>query len=296
MDIDPFVLAPLLVLLYGLSELVWLVARKKAPFKRDFLQPLKNLGLIAVAATVLARVLPTAGWAIFASQLAPFQLSLEWYVWPLALIIYEFWYWVQHFAAHKVRLLWCIHAPHHAPPTINMLVGTNHHFLEGLVYFPFFLGFMPALCGIPMEIVVLISLTDQIYGSFLHISADTVKKGRYGVLENFLQTPSYHRAHHAKNLLYIDTNYNSITLFWDIVLGTRQRLEDKEPVEYGITRPLNPESLIDVQFGEFSSLWRDVKAAPGLSNKLAYLFMAPGWSHTGDDQRISQKKQALLQQ
>jgi hypothetical protein len=40
-------------------------------------------------------------------------------------------------------------------------------------------------------------------------------------------------------------------------------------------------SFFDVYFGEFKSLYKDVKNAPGLKNKVLYLIMPPGWSHTG---------------
>ena len=195
-----------------------------------------------------------AALAIIASELSSFTLGNAWYVWLVALLIYEFWYWVQHFLAHKVRLLWCIHSPHHAPDTINMV--------------------------------------DIIWGSMLHASPGVISK-KYGFLERFLQTPSYHRAHHAKNPLYIDTNYNSITLFWDWALGTLQPLRDEVPIQYGITRDVNVESWSDVQFGEMAELWQDVKRAPGLKNKLAYLLMPPSWSQTGEHKMASTMKQVL---
>ena len=91
----------------------------------------------------------------------------------------------------------------------------------------------------------------------------------------------------------MDTNYNSITLFWDWLLGTRQPLLDSEPVQFGITREPRPDSYWDVHFGEFRALWQDVKRAPGLLNKLAYLFMPPGWSHTGDGATVAARKQGL---
>ena len=85
----------------------------------------------------------------------------------------------------------------------------------------------------------------------------------------------------------MDTNYNSITLFWDWVMGTLQPLRDDEPAEYGITRPVDSESWLEVQFGEFRALWRDIQSAPGFTNKLAYLVMPPGWSHTGEHKTVS---------
>lgn len=285
-----------LMFLYGIVELLWLsVFRKKGgkpqvSFRHDYSMAGKNL-FIVLGMGVLLPIFSVVGMAAIGHEVAPFSLGGDWYIWPLALLIYEFWYWVQHFLAHKVRLLWCVHSPHHAPDTINMVVGYNHHMLE-VPYMGLFLGFMPVVSGVPLEMVIVIGAIDIVYGSLLHISPRVVRK-RYGPLEYFLQTPSYHRAHHARNPRYMDTNYNSMTLFWDWALGTLQPLRNEEPVVYGITRDVDVESWRDVQFGEMRLLWRDVKAAPGLKNKLGYLLMPPGWSHTGKHQMASTQKQAL---
>jgi hypothetical protein len=45
---------------------------------------------------------------------------------------------------------------------------------------------------------------------------------------------------------------------------------------------MKPNSFLDSYFGEFSCLIKDVAKAPGLKNKFLYIFMPPGWSHTGE--------------
>jgi sterol desaturase/sphingolipid hydroxylase (fatty acid hydroxylase superfamily) len=280
-----------LMLAYGIFEVLWLtVFSKQVSFRHDFSQVLRNASCVFLL-SALVPVVSTGFMALAGQTLAPFSLGHDWYVWIIGLLIYEFWYWLQHFLAHKVRLFWCLHSPHHAPDTINMAVGYNHHLLE-VPYMSFWLGFMPALCGLPVEIIITINIIDSVWGSMLHISP-RVMKGRYGPLEYVMQTPSYHRVHHARNPRYMDTNYNSITLFWDWVMGTLQPLQDSEPVDYGITRDVNVESWRDVQLGEIALLWRDIRATPGLRNKLGYLLMPPGWSHTGDHKMASTQKQAL---
>lgn len=275
-----------LLLAYGLLEMLWVtVIRKRVAFRHDYTQLIKNSVVANVFGALTLPILGRGVLALWGASLTPISLGDAWYVWLLALLIFEFWYWVLHYLAHKVRLLWCIHAPHHAPDTMNIWVGFNHHFLEG-PYMAFFLGFMPAVCGVPPEMILIITVIDIVWGNFLHISPHIVNK-RYGVLEYFLQTPSYHRVHHGQNSRYMDTNYTSITLFWDWALGTLQPLRDEEPVEYGITRDVDTESWWDVQFGEFYLLRRDVAAAPGIKNKLGYLLMPPGWSHTGDHKMAS---------
>jgi len=278
-------------ILISLAEMYYLtVHSKKESFVHAYGQPLKNAIFVGLV-TFFLPITSTVAFAVLGSKLAPLSLGSSWYVWPIGLLIFEFWYWVQHFLGHRVRLLWCMHSPHHAPDTLTSLIGLGRQIIE-LPYLGFFLGFMTALMGVPVEVIFVISIVDAIWGKFLHISPKLVP-GRYGPLEYFMQTPSYHRGHHAKNLLYMDTNYTSITLFWDWLFGTLQPLRDSEEVEYGITREVDPESWLDVQFGEFAELWGDLKKAPGVKNKLLYLLMPPGWSHTGDHKTVAvQRRQS----
>ena len=125
---------------------------------------------------------------------------------------------------------------------MNMFVGCNHSFLESIFYMPLTLGLLPALLGVHPIVIAVVSVVDAVWGNLLHIS-DGVVTRRYGVIERVLQTPSYHRVHHGRNVRYMDTNYNSITLLWDWMLGTLQPLDDGEPVVYGITREVDTSSF-----------------------------------------------------
>ena len=233
-------------------------------------------GMAPVIAVIFGAV--SVGIAAYAgSRLAPFEVGTAWYGWVYGFFVYEFFYWVQHWLAHKVRLLWCIHSPHHAPGGIHMAIGANHHFVEALLYFPLFFGFVPALFGVSPVILIAVNALDGLWGSFLHISDRFVTRGRYGPLGRFLQTPSHHRVHHAKNARYIDRNYNSITLFWDWALGTLEPLSDEEPVSYGITRAVDDGSFWDVHFGECVALARDIRGAKSAREAWGYALRPPGW-------------------
>jgi sterol desaturase/sphingolipid hydroxylase (fatty acid hydroxylase superfamily) len=252
-----------------------------------------SIVLASVGVGFLWRTLSVGMFATLGASVSPIRGELGWPWWIYGWIVYEFWYWVQHWAAHKVRLLWCMHSPHHAPGSIHMLVGTNHHMLESVLYMPFFAGFVTALFGVHPVICVALNVVDAIWGSFLHLSSEIVPNGRYGVLERFLQTPSYHRVHHAKNVRYMDTNYNSITLLWDWLLGTLQPLRDDEPVRYGITRESDTGSFWDLHFGEFRLLWRDLVAARSWVERLGYLVMPPGWAPAGGGKTVALAKRGL---
>ena len=283
------------LIIYGIIEMIYLVWYRKYEKRAEYKQTTTNFVFVIVLNLVVSAlfgVVSTATLSLLGYKLSVVQMGLQWYWWIIGLIIYEFWYWIQHWLAHKVRLLWCLHSPHHAPESMNMFVGFNHSFLETMFYMPLFLGFMPAICGVNPLVILCVVVVDVSWGNLLHIN-DSIVTGRYGILEKFLQTPSYHRVHHAQNVRYMDTNYNSITLFWDWVLKTLQPFDDNEPVRYGITREVKTTSFWDVQFGEFAALFKDVAKAPGVMNKVKYLVMPPGWSHTGEHRTAKNLKLAL---
>ena len=257
------------------------------------------LGFLSIASTtiLLTRFWGPVGVALMATLgagLSPVDsFGLGPVGWIYGLFVYEFWYWVQHWAAHKVRLLWCIHSPHHAPESLHMLIGTNHNPIESVFYMTFFAGFMTAIVGVDPIVCIGLNFVDSIWGSLLHISDDLVPRGRYGPLERFLQTPSHHRVHHAKNVRYLDRNYCSMTLFWDWLLGTLEPLRDEEAPRYGITREVDTGDFWDVQFREFALLRDDVRRARGWRDKIGYLLRPPGWRPGDASQTAAGRQRAL---
>lgn len=135
---------------------------------------------------------------------------------------------------------------------------------------------------------------DGIWGTFIHAGEHILRDGRLGRLNRWILTPSHHRVHHARNPLYIDTNFCNLLNVWDRAFGTLQDEEPATPPEYGVTRVINVGSFWDFYFGELVLLGRDVARAPGLRNKLAYMVMPPGWSHTGAHQTASMIRAAHL--
>ncbi|NDU79215.1 sterol desaturase family protein, partial [Actinomadura sp. DSM 109109] len=101
--------------------------------------------------------------------------------------------------------------------------------------------------------------------------------------------------HHARNPLYMDTNFCNLLNIWDRVFKTYQDEKTSEEIEYGITRPVNTRSFLDMYFGEFYCLFKDIAKAPGLKNKFLYIWMPPGWSHTGEHKtaRVVKREHAL---
>ena len=81
---------------------------------------------------------------------------------------------------------------------------------------------------------------------------------------------------------------------WDRIFGTYQEENPDLDIDYGITRPINSGNFIHVYFGEIIHLTRDVINAPGILNKLRYVFYPPGWSHESGYQTAKMIRESYL--
>ena len=206
------------------------------------------------------------------------ETSMTWYWFLYGYVVWEFAHFIYHFLAHKVRLFWCLHATHHSPEEMNLSVTHAHFFLEA-PYADFIRTSICILLGVEPILLFTIMFIDGTYGAFIHVGENLIKDARFGFLNKFILTPSHHRVHHARNPLYLDTNYCNLLNLWDRIFGTYQEEDPNLEIDYGITRPINSGNFIEVYFGEIIHLGKDVINAPGLLNKLKYIFYPPGWSH-----------------
>jgi sterol desaturase/sphingolipid hydroxylase (fatty acid hydroxylase superfamily) len=228
-------------------------------------------------------------------KFAILETGFTWYWLIYGYLVWELAHFVYHYLAHKVRLLWCLHSTHHAPESMNLSVSFAHFFLEG----PYADVIRTSICillGVNPPLLFFIMFIDGTWGAFIHAGENLLKDGRLGFLNNIILTPSHHRVHHARNPLYMDTNFCNLLNIWDKIFGTLQHEKHEEVPEYGITREMNPGSFPDVYFGEIVALWKDMRHAPGIRNKLAYLFMPPGWSHSGNHKTARVVRDAYLKE
>jgi sterol desaturase/sphingolipid hydroxylase (fatty acid hydroxylase superfamily) len=226
---------------------------------------------------------------------APFQVGISVPGLIYGYLVWEFAHFVYHYLAHKVRLLWCLHSTHHAPVAMNLSVNYAHLFLEA-PYADLVRTSICVLAGVEPPLLLLMMFIDGLWGQFIHLGEHALKDGRLGFLHRIILTPAHHRVHHARNVVYMDTNFCNLLNVWDRVFRTYQPQRDDVTIEYGITRPMKPGSFLDAYVGEFHALARDVVKAPGLKNKLLYLLMPPGWSHDGEHKTAEASKRAWLAQ
>ncbi|MCM4163319.1 MULTISPECIES: sterol desaturase family protein [unclassified Arenibacter] len=270
-------LIPLLLVLEFILGMVYKKPNTKV-YKVNFLIYVFNRFIgrfIAIAMVTLI-----IGWL---QPYALFQTKMTWYWFIYGYIVWEFAHFLYHYWGHKVRLFWCLHSTHHAPEQMNLSVTHAHFFLEA----PYADTIRTTVCillGVEPVLLFLIMFIDGTYGAFIHVGENLMKDGRMGFLNKIILTPSHHRVHHARNPLYMDTNFCNLLNIWDKVFGTYQDEKHDIQIEYGITRKMDSGNFFDVYLGEFVALFKDVAKAPGLKNKLLYIIMPPGWSHTGEHQ------------
>ena len=224
---------------------------------------------------------------------APFQTTLTWYWFIYAYIVWEFGHFIYHYLGHKVRLFWCLHSTHHTPENMNLSVTYAHFFLEA----PYADTIRTTVCillGVQPELLFIIMFIDGTYGAFIHVGENMVKDARFGVLNKIMLTPSHHRVHHARNPLYVDTNFCNLLNIWDRVFGTYQEQNMDVEVDYGINRKMDSGNFFDVYFGEFVALGKDVFKAPTLADKFLYLVMPPGWHHSGNHRTATMVRENYL--
>ena len=199
----------------------------------------------------------------------------------LALISQDCLYYWKHRAAHRVRWLWTAHVVHHSSQFYNLSTALrqpwNNHF-TGFVLLStplVFLGVHPLLLGF-------VGALNLLYQYWIHTEAID-KMPRW--FEAVFNTPSHHRVHHASNIRYLDCNHGGVFILWDRIFGTFSEEKAFEKPIYGLTENIDSLHPIYVATHEYQAIWRDVGKTNKWSEKLKYIFWAPGWSHDGADKR-----------
>ena len=165
--------------------------------------------------------------------------------WPLIaqlflmLLIAEFGrYWI-HFAAHKVPLLWRLHAVHHSPNRLYFLNAGRFHPIEKILFqLPEVVPFI--LLGANIETISLYFVFNSVHGLFQHSNI----KVRLGPLNYIFSMTELHRWHHSKRIEESDRNFGNNLIVWDIVFGSFYKPKDQEVGDIGLINSEYPKSYI----------------------------------------------------
>lgn len=216
----------------------------------------------------------------FIFQFAIFpDLSNYWWSWIILFFLDDFIFYWHHRLSHEVRILWAAHVNHHSSEYYNLGTALRQSWTEQIYKFIFW-AWLPLIGFSPIMILTIIAI-NIIYQFFPH--TEYIKKLPRAI-EFIFNTPSHHRVHHASNIRYLDRNHAGVLIIWDRIFGSFQEENDAEKPVYGITSNIKTYNPVRIAFHEFVDIFKDVVRAPGLLNKLKYVFMPPGWSHNGPNQ------------
>ncbi len=238
-----------------------------------------------VADLIMAVIIPFVVMQLVYDHLRLFTLPEDtWWSWLLAFLLHDLLYYLDHRIAHRSGLFWAFHQVHHSSEEYNLTVAARGFVLDGTSLIkPAYL--LAPLLGVSMFQFAVVVIFTNIYGIFVHTR--TVRKIK--ILEYLFCTPSNHRVHHGTEPKYLDKNYGQVLIIWDRMFGSYK--EEEEEPRYGLVKPIGTLNPLKIHFTGIIWLWRQIKSAEKFSDQLKYLYMPPGWSHTGQHQRSEDLKQ-----
>lgn len=194
-----------------------------------------------------------------------------------AFFVQEFFYWVYHWAAHKVRWFWAQHVSHHTGEVMNLSTAARQSVLNHVVGIWIF-HVPPVLLGFTPDLILGLLGANLAYQWFVH--TESVPR-LHPWIEWVFNTPSNHRVHHGRNARYIDKNYGGVIMLFDHLFGTYE--PETERVVYGIPRQIKSHRFWVLNLHEFVDMWRDVFAPGPWKLRLQHFWRAPGWERPGHE-------------
>ena len=203
-------------------------------------------------------------------RFAIFNIGYQWWAWVLIVFADDLSYYVFHRTSHECRLFWASHVIHHSSQRYNLGTALRQTWTGSFMSFIFWLwlpllGFQPAM-------VMTMQAISLLYQFWIH--TEVIRS--LGPLEVVMNTPSHHRVHHATNARYLDRNHAGIFIIWDRLFGTFEPEDGNDKPVYGLTTNINSYNPFRIAFHEWLDIWRDVREAPTLREKLATIFGRPG--------------------
>jgi len=191
--------------------------------------------------------------------------------WIFAFVLYDFCYYWQHRFGHTVGLFWASHVVHHQSEEFNLTTALRQ---PGTGAFTNWVFYVPmALAGVPLPVFLLVGVAQLFYQFWPH----TRHIGRLGILDRWIQTPSNHRVHHAKNHIYLDKLYVGVFLLWDHWFGSfQEELDDEAPI-YGIRGQLKSWNPVWANLHYYWAMAHDCWHARSWRDKLRVWIAPPGW-------------------
>ncbi len=242
------------------------------PWKNCGTSALVGIGHIITQTAAQGILIGVIAQGVYDNRIFTIPASFEnWHSLIPLFFLTELAFYCEHLCAHKIRFLWASHSVHHSTECMNVAAAFRLAWtpvLSGIVFF-----YLPIIwIGYEPKVVFDMVTASLAYQFFLH--TELVK--RIGWIEWVVNTPSAHRVHHASNPEYLDKNFGGVLMIWDHVFKTYQPELADVKIEYGLTAPRRKTSNpINIAYGEFVALFRDVWRQSNFQGRLKMIFGPP---------------------
>lgn len=202
---------------------------------------LTNLALFALDTLLLRLLVPGAmlgaavlaqdrGWGLLNLVAAPGWLGVV-----LAVVALDFALWVQHWATHRIPILWRMHRVHHADRDFDVTTAARFHPFEIVLSMLYKMAVVMVL-GAPVLAVFLFEVLFTAATLFNH-SNTRLPRALEAPVRAVLVTPDMHRIHHSVRVPETNSNYGTLLPWWDRLLGTY--VSEPQAGQEGMTIGLN---------------------------------------------------------
>jgi sterol desaturase/sphingolipid hydroxylase (fatty acid hydroxylase superfamily) len=183
-----------------------------------------NIGLVVFNTVLLRLVFPAAavgmalfareqGWGVLNYFEVPYVLAVVG-----AVLVLDFFIWLQHVMVHAVPALWRLHRVHHADLDFDVTTGARFHPIEILLSMGIKFAVI-AVLGPPVLAVILFEILLNATSMFNHSNV-RIPVGIDRVLRLFVVTPDMHRVHHSIEDDETNSNFGFNLPWWDRLFGT----------------------------------------------------------------------------
>ncbi|KUR76097.1 sterol desaturase family protein [Novosphingobium sp. FSW06-99] len=218
-------------------------------------------------------------------------ISPHWvWAWALLFVLDDFTYYWFHRISHECRLWWAAHVNHHSSQHYNLSTALRQTWTGEIV--GTWTPWIPlALIGFPPQMILLQQTINLFYQFWIHTEA-VHRMPRW--FEYLFNTPSHHRAHHASNPRYLDSNYGGVLMVWDRMFGTFAQEVDHDPPRYGIMKNIDTHNPFRIAFHEWLAMGRDLVRARSLREVAGVVMGPPGWRADGQGMTSRKVRAAWL--
>lgn len=179
-------------------ESIYLWFTKRQPFRiNDSIASLGTGLVMETSHKQAAMLLALFPYAFIHQHYRIMDVPDSWTSWLLMFLAVEFGYYWHHRTSHTIATFWAAHHVHHSSEEYTLATALRQSSVQSIFscfyYLPFAFFFRP-------ELFIAHSQFNLLYQYWIHTEAIP----KLGPLELFLNTPSQHRVHHARNALYVD--------------------------------------------------------------------------------------------